>query len=60
LTWPLIDFWINWAVTIKMLAGQILSAKAKDPEADASAIERQIDQLYGLTPEEIAVVEAKK
>ena len=34
---------------------------AADPSADTSALEREIDQqvyqLYGLTPEEIAIVE---
>ena len=39
----------------------ILSAKQADPTPDTSALEREIDQqvyaLYGLTPEEIAVVE---
>jgi type I restriction-modification system DNA methylase subunit len=47
---------------ISGLVNTILSAKAKDPEADVSALERQIDQmvyeLYGLTQEEIAVVES--
>ncbi|MDP3028900.1 MAG: hypothetical protein Q8O04_05300 [Deltaproteobacteria bacterium] len=40
---------------------QILTAKQKDPNADTSALEKQIDEmvsaLYGLTPEEIAIVE---
>ena len=40
---------------------QSLAAKQRDAEADTSAWEREIDhlvyQLYGLTPEEIAVVE---
>jgi hypothetical protein len=39
----------------------ILSAKRTNPEADTSALEHEIDQLvyqlYGLTPEEIAIVE---
>ena len=43
---------------------QILALKQKDPQADTSALERQIDQmvykLYGLTAEEIAIVEGKK
>ena len=47
---------------IRLVAG-ILSAKAQDPDADTSALEREIDQLvyqlYGLTPEEIAIVEGK-
>jgi adenine-specific DNA-methyltransferase len=40
---------------------QILIAKQTNPAADTSALEREIDQqvyaLYGLTPEEIAIVE---
>ncbi len=36
---------------------------AKDSKADVSKLEHQIDQLvyqlYGLTPEEIAIVEAR-
>jgi len=42
------------------LVAQILAAKKKDPSADTSALEKQIDEmvyvLYGLTPEEIAIV----
>jgi len=42
---------------------RILAAKKKDPDADTSALESQIDQLvyklYGLTEEEIAVVEGR-
>ncbi len=42
---------------------QILAVKKKDPNADTSALERRIDEmaykLYGLTPEEIEVVEGK-
>jgi hypothetical protein len=45
------------------LVDQILAAKKKDPQADTSALERQIDEmvykLYGLTPEKIAIVEGK-
>jgi hypothetical protein len=40
---------------------QILAAKKRDPVADTSALEREIDErvyaLYGLTPEEIKLVE---
>ena len=40
---------------------QILAAKERDPEADTNALEREIDQmvykLYGLTEEEIRIVE---
>ncbi|MEZ4524294.1 MAG: Eco57I restriction-modification methylase domain-containing protein [Desulfobacterales bacterium] len=43
---------------------QILAAKKKNPHADTSALEREIDRLvydlYGLTEEEIAIVEEKK
>jgi hypothetical protein len=37
--------------------------REKDPSADTSALEKQIDDMvyavYGLTPEEIATVEGK-
>lgn len=40
------------------------AAKLKGPNGDTSAFERQIVEmvsaLYGLTPEEIAIVEGKK
>ena len=43
------------------LVDKILAIKAKNPDADTSALEGQIDQLvyklYGLTPEEIKIVE---
>lgn len=43
------------------LVDRILAAKQRDMEADVSALEREIDQLvyalYGLTPEEIQIVE---
>ncbi|MFC1869836.1 Eco57I restriction-modification methylase domain-containing protein [Chloroflexota bacterium] len=42
---------------------KILTAKQCDPEADTTGLERQIDrmvyELYGLSPEEIGVVEGK-
>jgi adenine-specific DNA-methyltransferase len=41
---------------------RILAAKKRDPKADTTALEREIDQLvyqlYDPTPEEIAIVEA--
>jgi len=44
------------------LVEQVAAAKQKHPAADTSALEREIDQqvcaLYGLTPEEIKIVEA--
>ena len=43
------------------LVDRILAAKQRDAEADVSALEREIDELvyalYGLTPEEIQIVE---
>jgi adenine-specific DNA-methyltransferase len=44
------------------LVDRILAAKQRDAEADTSALEREIDKfvyaLYGLTPEEIKIVES--
>jgi hypothetical protein len=46
---------------MERLVDRILAAKQRDAEADVSALEREIDQLvyalYGLTPEEIQIVE---
>jgi hypothetical protein len=46
---------------LEHLVDRILAAKQANPAADTSAMEREIDQqvyaLYGLTPEEIAIVE---
>ncbi|MDE3098208.1 MAG: hypothetical protein KGJ88_01920 [Verrucomicrobiota bacterium] len=46
---------------VERLVDRILAAKAKDAGADASGLEREIDELvyalYGLTPEEIKIVE---
>jgi len=48
---------------IVILVDQILASKRTDPQTDTTALEREIDwlvyQLYGLTEEEIAVVEGK-
>jgi len=48
---------------IVSLVDRILAAKKKDPEADTTALEAEIDQLvyklYGLTEEEIAIVEGR-
>ena len=45
------------------LVDKILEAKRSDPSADTSALEREIDRLvyglYGLTEEEVKVVEGK-
>jgi hypothetical protein len=46
---------------ITALVDRILAAKRADPSADVTALEREIDErvyrLYGLTPEEIKIVE---
>lgn len=43
------------------LVDQILATKQKDPDVDTSALKKKIDEmvykLYGLTPEEIKIVE---
>jgi hypothetical protein len=47
--------------TVITLVDRILAAKQRDAEADVSSTEQEIDRLvydlYGLTPEEIAIVE---
>ena len=46
------------------LVDHILTRKRADPHANVSALEAEIDrlvyQLYGLTEEEIALMEGKK
>lgn len=46
------------------LVQQILNAKQRDAEADVSALERELDKLvyalYGLAPDEIALIEAAR
>jgi hypothetical protein len=43
------------------LVESVTAIKKKDPAADTTALEREIDHhvyaLYGLTPDEIAIVE---
>ena len=49
-------------IPLELLVERILTAKQTNPAADTSALEREIDPqvyaLYGLTPEEIAIVES--
>lgn len=49
---------------ISSLVKKILAMKQRDPDADTTPLEREIDQLvyklYGLTQEEIAIVEGNK
>jgi len=46
---------------LEALVDRILAAKQADPQADVTDLEREIDEriyhLYGLTPEEIRIVE---
>jgi len=48
-------------VKLGLIVDQILAAKKRDPKADTTAWEREIDRLvyklYDLTPDEIAIVE---
>ena len=45
------------------IADQILTAKKQNPQADTSNLENQIDQLvyqlYGLTDDEVKIIEDK-
>lgn len=54
----------NPSMNIVKLLNCILSAKKANPEADTTELESEIDrivyELYGLTEEEIAIVEGKK
>ena len=49
---------------VSALVSQILAAKQSDPNADVTALEKEINwvvySLYDLTSEEIAIVEEKK
>ena len=60
---PIREVTIDKQKPIIDIAEQIMAAKALDPEADTAAWERKIDQLvyelYGLTEEEIAIVEGR-
>jgi type I restriction-modification system DNA methylase subunit len=51
-------------IELEKIVNQILTAKKSDPKADTTALEKAIDQLvyqlYGLTEEEIKIVEGGK
>jgi regulator of sirC expression with transglutaminase-like and TPR domain len=53
----------NYKEKEKYFADQILTAKQKNPDADTSELENKIDQmvykLYGLTDDEIEIVEGE-
>ncbi|OAN62908.1 hypothetical protein A8B79_01390 [Balneola sp. EhC07] len=58
---PILNFNSNRSELFESKVTQILSLKKENPEADTSKLEAEIDQLvyelYGLTEEEIAIVE---
>lgn len=58
---PIPDVPLDEQVSIVKLVGRILTTKQRDPRSDITSLEHQIDQmvykLYGLTEEEIAIVE---
>jgi hypothetical protein len=61
---PLVIAQKNDQKKVSDLVKRILSAKAHDAEADVSALAREIDglvyALYGLTKEEIAIIEGSR
>ena len=58
---PIKEAEINIQQPIINIVNEILSLKEKKPKADTTALEKEIDQmvyeLYGLTEEEIAIIE---
>jgi adenine-specific DNA-methyltransferase len=61
---PIPDDPMDKQVPIVKLVNQIIATKREDPNTDISGIENQIDSmiydLYGLTPEEIEIIEGKE
>ncbi|WP_375579037.1 TaqI-like C-terminal specificity domain-containing protein [Marivirga tractuosa] len=55
------NVWNSTSENIDIYASRILEAKMDDPKADTTSLEQEIDQivyeLYGLTEEEIKIVE---
>ena len=60
-TVPIPDFPSKVERCLSEIVDRIIAAKQRDAGADVSALEREIDQLvyalYGLTPDEIKIVE---
>ena len=58
---PIPKIGINEQKKVEGIASTILSIKKENPQADTSALEAEIDamvyELYGLTEEEIQIVE---
>ncbi|MFH1970329.1 MAG: Eco57I restriction-modification methylase domain-containing protein, partial [Verrucomicrobiota bacterium] len=61
---PLPEIMSNNRAKLVSIVDRILAAKRSDSGADTTALEQEIDrlvyELYGLTPEEIKIVEADK
>ena len=60
---PIPDVSLEQQQPLVKLVDEILAAKAQNPAADVSTLEAEIDRLvyalYGLTPEEIRIVEGE-
>ena len=60
---PITDANRHFVNQIEKLVDEIIAAKTATPDADVISLENEIDRivyaLYGLTPEEIAIVEDK-
>ena len=58
---PIFNATVEQQQPVIALVNQILSAKKENPQADTSALEKEIDRLvydlYGLTKEEIKIIE---
>ena len=61
---PIINATFEQQQPIITLVNQILSTKKENPVADTSVLEREIDELvyglYGLTEEEVGIIEGGK
>jgi adenine-specific DNA-methyltransferase len=59
---PIAKSWESKKIDLAAVVDRILSAKQRDAGVAVSALEREIDELvyalYGLTPEEKALVQA--
>jgi len=60
---PIVSNWQKSKEKLSTIVDNILAVKRADPQADTSTLEGEIDQLvyqlYGLTEDEIAIIEGK-
>jgi len=54
---PLPKFSLNDKKLLILKVDEIITTKSQNSTADTSALEAEIDQLYGLTEEEIKIIE---